>query len=45
MTNAGDELKDNRLYFLLQNLFLLSLGLHYPDAVRTTAQLIYPEKF
>lgn len=37
--------KDNRLYFLPQDLFLLSPGLRYPDAVRTMAQLIYPEKF
>lgn len=37
--------KNNRLYFLPQDLFLLSPGLRYPDAVKTMAQLIYPEKF
>ena len=38
-------IKDNRLYFLPQDLFLLSPGLHYPDAVKKMAELIYPEKF
>ncbi|MBQ4403619.1 MAG: ABC transporter substrate-binding protein [Selenomonadaceae bacterium] len=37
--------KNNRLYFLPQDLFLLSPGLRYPDAVKTMAQLIYPDKF
>ncbi len=37
--------KNNRLYFLPQDLFLLSPGLHYPDAVREMARLIYPENF
>ena len=36
--------KDKRLYFLPQDLFLLSPGLHYPDAVRTMAKLIYSEE-
>ena len=37
--------KNNRLYFLPQDLFLLSPGLRYPEAVKTMARLIYPEKF
>ena len=36
--------KQNRLYFLPQDLFLLSPGLRYPEAVRTMATLIYPDK-
>ena len=38
-------IKDNRLYFLPQDLFLLSPGLRYPEAVKTMARLIYPEQF
>ena len=38
-------IKNNRLYFLPQNLFLLSPGLRYPDAVKKMAELIYPEIF
>ena len=38
-------IKNNRLYFLPQDLFLLSPGLRYPDAVKTMAELIYPESF
>lgn len=38
-------IKDNRLYFLPQDLFLLSPGLRYPEAVKTMAKLIYPDKF
>ena len=41
---AIGAVKNNRLYFLPQDLFLLSPGLHYPDAVRTMATLIHPEK-
>ena len=37
--------KENRMYFLPQDLFLLSPGLRYPEAVRKMAQLIYPENF
>lgn len=33
--------RDRRLYFLPQDLFLLSPGLRYPQAVRTIAELIY----
>ncbi len=42
---AIGAVKNNRLYFLPQDLFLLSPGLRYPEAVRQMAQLIYPEKF
>lgn len=42
---AIGAVKNNKLYFLPQDLFLLSPGLHYPDAVKTMAELIYPEKF
>ena len=41
---AIGAVKDKRLYFLPQDLFLLSPGLHYPDAVRTMAKLIYSEE-
>lgn len=37
-------IKNNRLYFLPQDLFLLSPGLRYPEAVETMARLIYPEE-
>lgn len=40
---AIGAIKNNRLYYLPQNLFLLSPGLEYPDAVRTVAELIYHE--
>ncbi len=42
---AIGAVKNNRLYFLPQDLFLLSPGLRYPEAVKTMAKLIYPEKF
>ena len=37
--------KEKRVYFLPQELFLLSLGIHYPEAVETMAKLVYPDKF
>ena len=42
---AIGAVKNNRLYYLPQNLFLLSPGLRYPEAVRQMAELIYPEMF
>ncbi|MBO4780509.1 MAG: ABC transporter substrate-binding protein, partial [Selenomonadaceae bacterium] len=42
---AVEAIGNNRLYFLPQDLFLLSPGLRYPEAVKTMAELIYPEKF
>ena len=35
-------IKKNQLYYLPQDLFLLSPGLRYPEAVDTMAKLIYP---
>ena len=37
--------KNNQLYYLPQDLFLLSPGINYPDAVEYMAKLIYPEAF
>lgn len=42
---AIGAVKNNRLYYLPQNLFLLSPGLRYPEAVKQMAELIYPEMF
>lgn len=36
-------IKNGQLYYLPQDLFLLSPGLRYPEAVETMAALIYPE--
>lgn len=36
-------IQNNQLYYLPQDLFLLSPGVHYPDAVEYVAKLIYPE--
>ena len=36
-------IKNNQLYYLPQDLFLLSPGVKYPDAVEFMAKLIYPE--
>lgn len=41
---AIDAVKNNRLYFLPQDLFLLSPGLKYPDAVQKLAELIFPKE-
>lgn len=40
-----NAIKNNQIYYLPQDLFLLSPGLNYPQAVKTMAELIYPEKF
>ena len=37
--------KEKKVYFLPQELFLLSPGIHYPEAVETMAKLVYPDKF
>ena len=42
---AVGAVKNNRLYFLPQDLFLLSPGLRYPEAVKKMAAMIYPENF
>ena len=41
---AIGAVKDKRLYFLPQDLFLLSPGLRYPEAVKTMTKLIYPKE-
>lgn len=38
-------IREKRLYYLPQDLFLLSPGIHYPEAVEMMASLIYPEVF
>lgn len=37
--------RENRVYFLPQEMFLLSPGIYYPEAVETMARLAYPDKF
>ena len=37
-----DAIREGRIYFLPQDLFLLSPGLRYPEAVEMMANLIYP---
>lgn len=37
--------KNNEVYYLPQDLFLLSPGLDYPKAVKTMVQLVYPHIF
>ena len=36
-------IKNKQIYYLPQDLFLLSPGLHYPEAVKIMARLIYPD--
>lgn len=38
-------IKEGHLFYLPQNLFLLSPGIHYPEAVETMAKLVYPDRF
>jgi iron complex transport system substrate-binding protein len=38
-------IQQGKLFYLPQDLFLLSPGIHYPEAVETMAKLIYPEAF
>lgn len=37
--------KNGRLYYLPQDLFLLSPGIHYPDAAEYMAKLVWPTAF
>ncbi|MCR5439542.1 MAG: ABC transporter substrate-binding protein [Selenomonas sp.] len=37
--------RDGNVYYLPQDLFLLSPGIHYPDAVENMARCVYPEVF
>ncbi len=38
-----EAVKNGRVYYLPQDLFLLSPGIHYPEAVETMAKCLYPE--
>ena len=38
-------IREHHLYYLPQDLFLLSPGLHYPDAAEYMAKLVYPQNF
>ena len=38
-------IQQQKLYYLPQDLFLLSPGIHYPEAVEYMAKLVYPEAF
>ncbi|MFV0636000.1 ABC transporter substrate-binding protein [Mitsuokella sp. WILCCON 0060] len=40
-----EAVKNGRVYYLPQDLFLLSPGIHYPEAVETMAKCLYPEAF
>ncbi len=40
-----DAVKNGRVYYLPQDLFLLSPGIHYPEAAATMAKCLYPEAF
>ncbi len=42
---AIPAVKNGKMFYLPQDLFLLSPGIHYPEAVTTVAQLVYPEIF
>lgn len=37
--------KEKKVYFLPQEMFLLSPGIHYPEAIEYMAKLVYPDKF
>ena len=37
--------QNNRLYYLPQDMFLLSPGIHYPEAVQMVSKLLYPAEF
>lgn len=37
--------RDSKVYYLPQELFLLSPGIHYPEAVEIMAKCVYPEVF
>ena len=37
--------RNHQVYYLPQELFLLSPGIHYPEAVETMAKLVYPGVF
>ena len=37
--------REGKVYYLPQDLFLLSPGIHYPEAVEMMAKCVYPEVF
>lgn len=39
-----DAIEKGNIYYLPQNLFLLSPGIHYPEAVNLMASLVYPDE-
>lgn len=43
--NSLEAVKENRVYILPENLFLLNPGLDYPEAVRFMSKTVYPEAF
>ena len=43
--NAINAVQNNKVYFLPQDLFLLSPGLKYPDCYREMAKKVYPDLF
>ncbi|SEH33765.1 ABC transporter substrate-binding protein [Selenomonas sp. KH1T6] len=40
-----EAVRQGKVFYLAQDLFLLSPGLHYPEAVEMMAKLVYPEAF
>jgi len=43
--NAISAVQNNKVYFLPQDMFLLSPGLKYPDCYREMAKKVYPDLF
>ena len=40
-----EAVRQGKVYYLPQDLFLLSPDIHYPEAVELMAKLVYPDKF
>ena len=40
-----EAVKNGRIYYLPQDMFLLSPGVHYPEAVELMAKCVYPDVF
>ena len=40
-----EAVRQGKVYYLPQDLVLLSPGIHYPEAVELMAKLVYPDKF
>ena len=40
-----EAVKNGRIYYLPQDMFLLSPGVHYPEAVELRAKCVYPDVF